>query len=470
MSNFEQYDTPDIIADDKAHFLHPWQEFDKFDKTGALPIAKAQGPYIYDSDGNQLLDAIGGMWCTNIGLGREEMAEAIADQVRQMAYANPMVDMTNIPGAQLAKKLAELAPGDLDHVFFSCGGSTAIDSALRLVHFYQNSRGMPDKKHIIARQEAYHGSTYAAMSISGKKADHIPEFDYMTQNIHHLSCPYFYRAPEGLSEEEFTDSLVKEFEDKIVELGGANQVAAFFAEPVMGSGGVIVPPEGYLERMWEVCQANDILFVADEVVTAFGRLGQWFASESVFNIQPDIITTAKGLTSGYQPLGATIFSERIWQVISAPGHDRYFAHGFTYTGHPVACRAALKNIEIIESEGILEHVREVGPYFLKQLKTLEQLPIVGEVRGNHFMVCIENVANKETRALFGDDVDIGQRITDECARRGVLIRPIGHLNVLSPSLILTIEEIDRIVATLGDGISTVMSRLESEGLWSNSAS
>jgi len=470
MSNFEQYDTPDIIADDKAHFLHPWQEFDKFDKTGALPIAKAQGPYIYDSDGNQLLDAIGGMWCTNIGLGREEMAEAIADQVRQMAYANPMVDMTNIPGTQLAKKLAELAPGDLDHVFFSCGGSTAIDSALRLVHFYQNSRGMPDKKHIIARQEAYHGSTYAAMSISGKKADHIPEFDYMTQNIHHLSCPYFYRAPEGLSQEEFTDSLVKEFEDKIVELGGASQVAAFFAEPVMGSGGVIVPPEGYLKRMWEVCQANDILFVADEVVTAFGRLGHWFASESVFNIQPDIITTAKGLTSGYQPLGATIFSDRIWQVISAPGHDRYFAHGFTYTGHPVACRAALKNIEIIESEGILEHVREVGPYFLKQLKTLEQLPIVGEVRGNHFMVCIENVANKETRALFGDDVDIGQRITDECARRGVLIRPIGHLNVLSPSLILTIEEIDRIVATLGDGISTVMSRLESEGLWSNSSS
>ncbi len=470
MSNFEQYDTPDIIADDKAHFLHPWQEFDKFDKTGALPIAKAQGPYIYDSDGNQLLDAIGGMWCTNIGLGREEMAEAIADQVRQMAYANPMVDMTNIPGTQLAKKLAELAPGDLDHVFFSCGGSTAIDSALRLVHFYQNSRGMPDKKHIIARQEAYHGSTYAAMSISGKKADHIPEFDYMTQNIHHLSCPYFYRAPEGLSEEEFTDSLVKEFEGKIVELGGANQVAAFFAEPVMGSGGVIVPPEGYLERMWEVCQANDILFVADEVVTAFGRLGHWFASEAVFNIQPDIITTAKGLTSGYQPLGATIFSERIWQVISAPGHDRYFAHGFTYTGHPVACRAALKNIEIIESEGILEHFREVGPYFLKQLKTLEQLPIVGEVRGNHFMVCIENVANKETRALFGDDIDIGQRITDECATRGVLIRPIGHLNVLSPSLILTIEEIDRIVATLGDGISTVMSRLESEGLWSNSAS
>ena len=466
MSNFEQYDTANIVADDKAHFLHPWQEFDKFDKTGALPIAEATGAYIYDSDGNQLLDAIGGMWCTNIGLGRDEMAEAIAEQVRQMAYANPMVDMTNIPGSQLAKKLAELAPGDLNHVFFSCGGSTAIDSALRLVHFYQNSRGMPEKKHILARREAYHGSTFAAMSISGKQADHIPEFDYLTDTIHHLSCPYYYRAPDGLSETEFTDSLVKEFEEKIIALGGGDKVAAFFAEPIMGSGGVIVPPEGYLKRMWEVCQANDILFVADEVVTAFGRLGHWFASESVFDIKPDIITTAKGLTSGYQPLGATIFSDRIWQVISEPGNGRYFAHGFTYTGHPVACRAALKNIEIMERERILEHVRDVGPYFLKQLKKLEQLPIVGEVRGDHFMVCIENVANKDTKTLFDEQIDIGQRITDECARRGVLVRPIGHLNVLSPSLILNAEEIDRIVVTLGDSISAVMADLKTENLWS----
>ena len=466
MSNFEQYDTANIVADDKAHFLHPWQEFDKFDKTGALPIAEATGAYIYDSDGNQLLDAIGGMWCTNIGLGRDEMAEAIAEQVRQMAYANPMVDMTNIPGSQLAKKLAELAPGDLNHVFFSCGGSTAIDSALRLVHFYQNSRGMPEKKHILARQEAYHGSTFAAMSISGKQADHIPEFDYLTDTIHHLSCPYYYRAPDGLSETEFTDSLVKEFEEKIIALGGGDKVAAFFAEPIMGSGGVIVPPEGYLKRMWKVCQANDILFVADEVVTAFGRLGHWFASESVFDIKPDIITTAKGLTSGYQPLGATIFSDRIWQVISQPGNGRYFAHGFTYTGHPVACRAALKNIEIMERERILEHVRDVGPYFLKQLKKLEQLPIVGEVRGDHFMVCIENVANKDTKTLFDEQIDIGQRITDECARRGVLVRPIGHLNVLSPSLILNAEEIDRIVVTLGDSISAVMADLKTENLWS----
>ena len=466
MSNFEQYDTANIVADDKAHFLHPWQEFDKFDKTGALPIAEATGAYIYDSDGNQLLDAIGGMWCTNIGLGRNEMAEAIAEQVRQMAYANPMVDMTNIPGSQLAKKLAELAPGDLNHVFFSCGGSTAIDSALRLVHFYQNSRGMPEKKHILARQEAYHGSTFAAMSISGKQADHIPEFDYLTDTIHHLSCPYYYRAPDGLSETEFTDSLVKEFEEKIIALGGGDKVAAFFAEPIMGSGGVIVPPEGYLKRMWKVCQANDILFVADEVVTAFGRLGHWFASESVFDIKPDIITTAKGLTSGYQPLGATIFSDRIWQVISELGNGRYFAHGFTYTGHPVACRAALKNIEIMERERILEHVRDVGPYFLKQLKKLEQLPIVGEVRGDHFMVCIENVANKDTKTLFDEQIDIGQRITDECARRGVLVRPIGHLNVLSPSLILNAEEIDRIVVTLGDSISAVMADLKTENLWS----
>ncbi len=466
MRKLEQYDTATIVKDDKAHFLHPWQEFDKFNKTGALPIGRAEGPYIYDTEGNQLLDAIGGMWCTNIGMGRSEMAEAIADQALKMAYANPMVDMTNVPGSQLAKKLAELAPGDLNHVFFSCGGSTAIDSALRLIHFYQNARGKPAKKNIIARQEAYHGSTYAAMSISGKQADHIPEFDYITDTIHHLSCPYFYRAPAGISEEDFTDTLITEFKEKITELGGPDKVAALFAEPIMGSGGVIVPPENYLKRMWEVCQENDILFVADEVVTAFGRLGHWFASEAVFDIKPDIITTAKGLTSGYQPLGATLFSEKIWKVISAPGNGRYFAHGFTYTGHPVACRAALKNIEIMEKEGILEHVREVGPYFLKQLKSLEALPIVGEVRGNHFMVCIENVANKKSRALFSDDVNIGQRITDECASRGVLIRPIGHLNVLSPSLILTINEIDKIVTTLHDGILAVMADLQEQGLWS----
>ena len=466
MRKLEQYDTATIVKDDKAHFLHPWQEFDKFNKTGALPIGRAEGPYIYDTEGNQLLDAIGGMWCTNIGMGRSEMAEAIADQALQMAYANPMVDMTNVPGSQLAKKLAELAPGDLNHVFFSCGGSTAIDSALRLIHFYQNARGKPAKKNIIARQEAYHGSTYAAMSISGKQADHIPEFDYITDTIHHLSCPYFYRAPAGISEADFTDTLITEFREKITELGGPDKVAALFAEPIMGSGGVIVPPENYLKRMWEVCQENDILFVADEVVTAFGRLGHWFASEAVFDIKPDIITTAKGLTSGYQPLGATLFSEKIWKVISAPGNGRYFAHGFTYTGHPVACRAALKNIEIMEKEGILEHVREVGPYFLKQLKSLEALPIVGEVRGNHFMVCIENVANKKSRALFSDDVNIGQRITDECASRGVLIRPIGHLNVLSPSLILTINEIDKIVTTLHDGILAVMADLQEQGLWS----
>ncbi|MCR8922541.1 aminotransferase [Dasania sp. GY-MA-18] len=467
MSEFDQYNTNQIVEDDKNHFLHPWQYFDSFKEEGALPIAKAEGAYIYDTDGNKMLDAIGGMWCTNIGLGREDMVEAIADQVRQMAYANPMVDMTNIPAGQLAKKLAELAPGDLNHVFLSCGGSTAVDTAFRLIHFYQNCRGLHDKKHIIARKEAYHGSTYAAMSIGGKKADHVKEFDYITDTIHHISTPYYYRAPEGLSEEEYTDTLIKEFEDKIEELGGAGKVAAFFAEPIMGSGGVIVPPKGYIQRMWETCKANDILYVSDEVVTAFGRVGHWFASEDVFAIQPDIITSAKGLTSGYQPLGATIFSDGIWDVIAASGKGRYFAHGFTYSGHPVACRAALKNIEIIEDEKILEHVREVGPYFQQELEKLVDLPIVGEVRGKNFMICIENVANKQTKELFAEELDIGRWITDEAAKRGVLVRPIGHLNVLSPPIILTKEQVDHIVSTLRESIEAVMLDLEKQGLWSD---
>ena len=297
------------------------------------------------------------------------MADAIADQAYKMSYASPFVDLTNVPAAELAAKLADLAPGKLNHVFFTCGGSTAVDTAFRMIHYYQNCRGMPDKKHIISRLNSYHGTTYAAMSIGGKPGDHPPEFDFISDIIHHLNYPNHYRCAEkGMSEEDFVDQLVKEFEDKIEELGGADKVAAFFAEPIMGAGGVIVAPDGYLKRMYDVCRKNDILYVSDEVVTAFGRLGHWFASEDEFGIVPDMITTAKGLTSGYQPLGALLFSDQIWDVLNAKDSGRCFAHGFTYSGHPVACAAALKNIEIMERERLLENVREIGPYFEEQLK------------------------------------------------------------------------------------------------------
>lgn len=440
-------DSDTLNAMDRAHFLHPWQMFDVFPKEGALAIVSGKNCHITDSDGNRYFDAVGGLWCNNIGLGRREMAEAIAEQAYKMAYANPFVDMTNEPAAQLAQKLAQLAPGDIEHVIFTTGGSTAIDSAFRLVHYYQNCRGKSHKKHILSRQGSYHGSTYAAMSIGGKKGDHPPEFDYISDCIHHLSCPNFYRAPEGMDEAQFVAFLLDEFEQKVIQLGTDN-VAAFFAEPVMGAGGVIVPPDGYLKGVRALCTRYDILYVSDEVVTGFGRLGHWFASLDEFGIQPDIIVCAKGITSGYQPLGAALFSEKIWQVISEPGRGRVFAHGFTYSGHPVACAAALKNIDIIERENLLANVRDVAPYFSQRLKTLQKLPTVGQVRGRGFMQCIESVADKKTKQTFAEELDIGKRIANAAQARGLIVRPIVHLNVMSPPLTMTKADVDSIVNIL----------------------
>lgn len=436
---------------DKRHWMHPWTHFDSFQEEGSLIMSRARGSRVWDNASKSYFDAVGGLWCTNIGLGREEMAETIAEQVRQLAYANPFVDMANEPAIALAAKLAELAPGDINRVFFSCGGSTAVDTAFRLVHFYQNCRGKQEKKHIIARRGGYHGSTYAAMSITGKAGDKIPEFDYIQDTVHHLSCPNFYRAPEHMDEQQFCDFLVDEFQQKIDEVG-ADRIAAFFAEPILGSGGVIVPPADYNRRVWELCRANDILFVADEVVTAFGRVGHWFASRELFDIQPDIITCAKGLTSGYQPLGATLFSDRIYEVISTGDPDRYFASGYTYSGHPVACAAALKNIEIIERENLLQRVIEVGAYFEERLQTLRDLPLVGDVRGKRFMMCVENVRNKATREVFPESLNIGKWISDRAEEQGLIVRPIVHLNVMSPPLTMDHQEVDFVVEKLGRAI------------------
>ncbi len=461
MSAKDQSTTQEIVERDRRHHLHPYQVFETIAGEGALPIASGDGAYITDMDGNRYLDSVGGMWCTNIGLGSEEMAEAIAEQVRTLAYSNPFVDMTNGPAANLAAKLAELAPGDLNHVFFTTGGSTAIDAAFRIIQFYQGSRGKSEKKHIISRIDAYHGSTYAAVSIGGKPGDRKKEFHYLDDITHHLSSPNYYRYGDGLSEQEFADKLVAEFETMIEELGGADKVAAFFAEPVMGSGGVVPPPADYFQRLWKVCQDNDILFVADEVVTAFGRLGEWFVSESMFGIQPDIITSAKGLTSGYLPLGAVIFSDRIFDVIDKTEHG-YIALGFTYSGHPVSCVAALKNIEIIERDGLREHVREIGPYMMEQLETLYDLPMVGDVRGSHLMACIEFVADKETHEVYPPEIDIGKRVSNECDAIGLMVRPVENLNVMSPPLVITKDDVDFMVSALREAIPRAYAKAEED--------
>ncbi len=448
---------------DHDHFLHPWTHFDSFKKEGSLIMVEGEGTHITDVNGKRYLDGLGGMWCVNVGYGRNELAEAMADQARQLAYANPFVDMTTAPAAELAAKLAELAPGNLNHVAFSTSGSCANDTAIRLAHFYHARRGEPSRKYIISRHNSYHGSTYLTISIGNRDGDRTENFHYLSDFIHHLSAPYPYRRPDGMSEDQFTDYLVDEFKAKIREIG-KEKIAAFIAEPIQGSGGVVTPPPGYLKRMREVAKENGILFIADEVVTAFGRLGHWFASEDVFGIVPDMIVSAKGLTSGYLPLGATIFSDEVYEAISQPGPDVWFAHGFTYSGHPVCCAVALKNIEIIERENLLDHVKTVGDHFERRLKELESLRLVGNVRGKRLMMCVEYVGDKATKAHLPDEINISKRISNLCENKGLLVRPLGHLDVMSPPLTLSIKEADFLVDTLHDAIEETTHDLTREGL------
>jgi len=464
MSTKHHYNTEVLWRQDLDHYIHPWTDFSTFKEKGSLIMAESEGAYVIDSEGNRYIDGIGGLWCVNIGYANEEMAQAIAEQVRRITYYSTFGHLTTPPAAELAAKLAELTPGKLNHVFYGTGGSMSNDTAIRIIHFYFNRLGKKNKKKIISRTDGYHGSTYLAMTLTGIEFDH-QGFDLAPDLVHHIPAPNPYRRPDGMSLEEFCDEKVADLENKILELGPEN-VACFIAEPVMGAGGVIVPPPGYHRRTREVCDRYEVLYISDEVVTGFGRLGHFFASESVFDFVPDIITCAKGISSGYVPLSATLLSEAMYDVISVPqAEGAMFTHGFTYSGHPISCAAGLKNIEIMERDDICGHVRDVGPYLEEQLASLLEHPIVGDVRGSHFMMCIENVANKETKALLPAEVAIGDRIAAHCQSRGVIVRPIAHLNVLSPPLILTRQQIDTMVEVLHDSIRATQDDLIREGIW-----
>ena len=457
-----QHDIETLWQQDKDHFVHPFTDFSDFHQSGCDIIAHSEGAYIYDIKENKYLDGIAGLWCVNIGHGRAELGQVMAEQATKMAYYSPFNNLSNIPAIQLSAKLASLAPDNLNHVFYSCGGSVANDQAIRIVHYYFNQIGKASKKKIISRHSGYHGTTYMASTLTGTVGNN-EGFDVVNNLVTHISEANCYRMPKGMNEAEYCDYLVKDFETNLSEMGGADQVAAFIAEPIMGAGGVLVAPDGYHKRIFDLCKANDILFISDEVVTAFGRLGHFFASEAVFGIKPDIIICAKGLTSGYIPLGATLLSDEIYDVIKKPqAKGAVFSTGFTYSGHPVACAVALKNIEIMEREKICENVLAVGPYLEEQLRTLKDLPIVGDVRGSHFMMCIESVANKETKELIPYEANVGKRIAQHCQRRGLIVRPIAHLNVLSPPLIWTRDTVDEVVTILRAAILSTIEDLKTD--------
>ena len=454
-------DPSEIWQKDRDHFIHPYTDFSVFKEEGSHIISNAAGAYVQDAEGNKLLDGIGGLWCVNIGHGRKEMAEAIAAQVLKMDFYNPFGHTTNEPASLLAAKLAELSPGNLNHIFYACSGSAANDISIRLVHYYNNLRGKPTKKKIISRIDGYHGATYLAASLTGIHGTKSG-FDLIPDFIEHISAANIYRRPEGMDENAYCDYLVREFEDRILQLGQDN-VAAFIAEPLMGAGGVLVAPAGYHRRMWEICKKYDVLYISDEVVTAFGRLGKMFASKDIYGITPDIINVAKGLTSGYIPLSATLLSDEIYSVISQPQQEGgQLTLGFTYSGHPVACAAALKNIEIIEHEHICEHVEKVGQSFATMLQELRDLSIVGDVRGSHLMQGIELVANKNGKTGFPISEQVAMRIYKSCLKRKVVVRPVGNLIVLSPPLIVTEEECRKIVDALRDSILEIEAELNSD--------
>ncbi len=444
-------------------FLHPWEDLSNLGENRRTVISGADGIYIKDSDGNRMIDGPAGMWCVNIGHRREEMAQAIADQVMRLTYVSPW-SLTTSPASLLAGKLAELSPGDLNHVFYTTGGSTAVDSALRFVMFRNNILGRCDKKHVISRANAYHGSTYLSASASGKSRDKN-FLDFMDDRFHHIADPNLLNMPAGMDEKEYCALLADQLEQKILELG-ANRVAAFIAEPILASGGVILAPRGYHAACLEVCRRHDVIYISDEVVTGFGRLGHYFASEPVFGIVPDIITCAKGITSGYVPLGAFLVSDALLESIESTEPNLVFSNGFTYSGHPVACAAALKNMEIIDREGILEHVQETAPWFQSRLKTLQDIPIVRDVRGIGLMACVECNINRDGARELTKDYEIGNRIDQYCQRSGLLIRPIINMFVLSPPLIITKAQIDEIVRILRSSIIAAMEDVENEGIWS----
>ncbi len=424
--------------------VYPWADV-SVRSTPRTFLARGDGVYVWDTDGNRYLDGPGGMWCVNVGHGRAEIADAMAAQATTLGYSSPW-SFGSDATLELTRRLVAESPGDLDHVFYTTCGSTAVDSALRFVFFYNNCRGKPDKKQIIARVNGYHGSTFLTGTVSGKTSDkaHMEMVDGL---VHHVSEPKPADRRAGQTVEQFCDELVEEFESAIVDIG-PDRVAAFIAEPVLGSGGVVVPPADYHRRMLEVCRRHDVLYISDEVVTAFGRLGHLFASEHEFGIVPDLITTAKGLTSGYVPMGAVFISARLFDELRDLRADpTYFTSGFTYSAHPVAVAAASANLDIIEREELIAHVRDVGPYFQQRLGELSDLEPVWDVRGVGLMGAVEvrlpgTAADDARNAAFLATVD---RL---CQQRGLILRPVYSSCVLSPPLVITRAEIDQLADTL----------------------
>ena len=440
---------------DAAHHVHPFSDTAALNKEGVRVITKADGVYLWDSEGNKILDGMSGLWCVQIGYGNHALAEAGYEALKQLPYYNHFFKTSNPYTIELAAKLTKLLPDGHEHVLFANSGSEANDTALKLIRYYWNLRHKPHKKIHLSRDLAYHGVTFAAASLSGLTPMH-PQFDLPLPGFVKVPVPYWYGAKAAghgdMAPEEFGRMIAAKLEEKILELG-AEHVASFSAEPIQGAGGVIFPPSSYWPEVQRICKKHDVLLHLDEVITGFGRTGEWFGAQT-FGLDPDIMTMAKGLSSGYQPISAISLGARMADTILNANEE--LVHGYTYSGHPVACAVALKNLELIESQGLVGRVKtDIGPYFARALHAaFDDHPIVGEVRTLGLLGAIELTPDKKARSFFPDIGNVGAHCRNYCFSTGLISRAIRDTMVLAPPLTISEREVDEIVTKLKHAIDS----------------
>ncbi|MGD0265351.1 MAG: aspartate aminotransferase family protein [Candidatus Methylomirabilota bacterium] len=445
------WDVPALLSEDRQHLLHPlWHPADHAEPHVWV---RGQGAVLTDASGREFLDGLSCLWNVNVGHGRRELAEAAALQMESLAFATNYAGSANVPAIQLARRLTEIAYPNLSAVFFTSGGAESNESAFKTARFYWKAKGRPEKVKVIGREFGYHGVTLAAMSATGV-AGYAKMFEPRVPNFVHTAAPYAYRLA-GVKPGETVGQAAARMLEETVLREGPDTVAAFIAEPVQGAGGIIVPPDDYFPRVREICAKHDVLFIADEVITGFGRTGRWFALER-WGVQPDILAFAKGITSGYLPLGGIMVSEPIRQaMLSVPYADRWM-HAYTYSGHPTCCAVALRNLEILEKEGLVERAEKMGQRLLDGARSLLDFPAVGEVRGLGLMVAVELVADRATKAAFDPAKNVIGRVRKELEARGLFTRVVRDIILLAPPLVITEAQVDRIVQILREGIRAVL--------------
>ncbi len=453
--------TNDQLAEwDRDHFMHPSTHLAQHAR-GEAPgrvIRTAQGCFITDRDGNRYLDAFAGLYCVNIGYGRQEVADAIADQARELAYYHAYMGTGTEASITLSKMIMDRAPDHMSRVYFGLGGSDANETNIKLVWYYNNIRGLPGKKKIISRWRGYHGSGLMSGSLTGLSLFH-KKFDLPLDTVLHTTAPYYFRRDDlSLTEAQFTAQCAADLEE-MIEREGADTIAAFIAEPMLGTGGIVPPPAGYWEAITPILKRHDILLIADEVITGFGRLGHMFASPA-YGLTPDIMTIAKGLTSAYAPLSGSILSEKVWKVLEQ-GTDEFgpLAHGWTYSAHPIGAAAGIANLKLLDSLGLVGNAGDVGPYLTAQLaQAVGDHRNVGEVRGDGMLSAVELVRDRDSRTYFDPGDKIVPQIVAAMGRRGVIARamPQGDIIGYAPPLCLSRAEADTVVAATADSIAEVL--------------